>query len=73
MNWPLTKRPAPTARKSAHIIKDSIRRKLSDYQPKAERSVFIGPALGSPDDHFEFEKVHIDPDSSGFHRIPFTC
>ncbi|HAG93834.1 MAG: hypothetical protein CMK83_02835 [Pseudomonadales bacterium] len=52
---------------------DSIRNKLASYQAKEGKSVFIGPSTAQWGDFFEYEKVTIDPDSSGFHRIPFHC
>ena len=74
MFWPFSKREAPKSRKPSAELKASMQQKLTAYQPSAKRAEFIGPAtLRHPQGWFEYEKVAIDPDSSGFHAIPFTC
>lgn len=73
MIWPFSKRTTVQPRKPANEIKASMREKLSTYQPSEKRSVFIGPALNRMGDFFEYEKVQIDPESSGFHHVPFNC
>lgn len=52
---------------------ESIRQKLSSYQATEGRSVFVGPSTAQWGDAFEYERVAIDPESSGFHHIPFHC
>jgi len=74
MKWLFAK--SDTTRNAQHnkpATVDSIRSKLASYQAKEGKSVFEGPSMSQWGDIFEYEKVAIDPDSSGFHRVPFHC
>ena len=73
MKWLFGKtNQTPSTNKQTASV-ESIRQKLSNYRSTAGRSVFVGPSTAQWGDSFEYEKVAIDPDGSGFHRIPFHC
>ncbi len=73
MNWLFGKQKQAQIAKPQPSI-ESIRRKLAGYQPTAGRSKFEGPSLMETAGIFEFEKVSIDPESTGMHQaIPFSC
>lgn len=73
MKWLFGKtNPTDTSKKRTASV-DSIRQKLASYQSTEGRSVFVGPSTSQWGDSFDYEKVAIDPDSSGFHHVPFHC
>ncbi len=75
MNWFSSKRssnPQPESR-STVVTVESIRRKLSGYQATEGKARFTGPSLAQMQNWFEYEQVKIDPESSGYHRVPFHC
>ncbi len=73
MKWLFSKTSRTAANKKRTASVDSIRQKLADYQSTQGKSVFVGPSTAQWGDSFEYEKVAIDPDASGFHQIPFHC
>ncbi|AUM12875.1 hypothetical protein [Ketobacter alkanivorans] len=72
MNWFFSKSKSTPQPKTPATV-DSIKQKLSGYQPKSGKSDFTGPVSSLMGDFFEYEKVTIDPDASGFHHVPFHC
>ncbi|MEE2730628.1 MAG: hypothetical protein VYA55_07370 [Pseudomonadota bacterium] len=73
MKWLFGKTDSNSPQKQRTASVDSIRQKLAGYQSTAGRSVFVGPSTAQWGDSFDYEKVAIDPDSSGFHHVPFHC
>lgn len=73
MNWFFSKSNKPQTQAKTPATVDSIKQKLNNYQPKAGKSDFTGPVSSLIGDFFEYEKVAIDPDASGFHHVPFHC
>lgn len=73
MNWFFSKAIKSDTPRKASATVDSIKQKLSNYQPTAGKSDFTGPTSSLMGDFFEYEKVAIDPDASGFHHVPFHC
>ncbi|MBA55587.1 MAG: hypothetical protein CMK89_14125 [Pseudomonadales bacterium] len=73
MKWLFSKKTDTDSGKKRSASVESIRQKLSNYQATEGRSVFVGPSTAQWGDTFEYERVAIDPEGSGFHRIPFHC